>query len=127
MMHAPMPSADLPMAYLRLRGTATLIQTLIQAASHHTGISADAITSPCRKQELARTRFAIMRVAHESGKPFAAIGRSFGRRDSSTIVHGVARARKLEAASAPFAELVNALRLACVDACVDTRVVVVVG
>jgi chromosomal replication initiation ATPase DnaA len=87
-----------------------LIHRLVERAAEITGISREELVGKSRLWDVAYTRFAIVQVAHESGRSLSQIARALGYRDHTSALHACRRAPGLESSDADFAELVRALR-----------------
>lgn len=87
-----------------------LIARLVDRAAESTDIPKAELVGLSRQRDAAWTRFAIMAVAREHGKPYAQIGRVLGDRDHTSVIHGIARAYEIEATDPDFAELMRLLR-----------------
>lgn len=86
------------------------IASLVDRAVELTCIPRGDIVGPAKYREASYTRFAIIRVAKDSGRTFTQIGRALGR-DHTTILAGYRRALELERTDADVAELIRLLRL----------------
>jgi chromosomal replication initiator protein len=93
----------------RARLSITVIQS---AVAHVWGVSATALASKSRAQEVARPRQAAMLIARELlNSHLTEIGSAFGGRDHSTVIHSLERARFLRKTDTRFAERLNAVLL----------------
>jgi hypothetical protein len=73
-----------------------MVADVIQAAAIYFDLSTKAFTGPLRVAEIAQPRMIAMMVARDiTGASTTLIGRAFGGRDHSTIIHGANRARDL--------------------------------
>jgi len=75
-----------------------LIARVIEAVAQHEGVSAETMLSPLRTREAVAARRKALYLAYKmSGKSLPEIGRRFGGRDHTTVLHAVrtieARAR----------------------------------
>ena len=80
------------------------ISDVIRAASLASGLGADELRSPGRNARLATWRQAAMAVARKrarlvTGDPvsYPLIGKAFGRRDHTTVMHAVRKAERPDA------------------------------
>jgi len=81
------------------------------AACKHFGVSDDEIVSPSRAARIAWPRHAAMFLARElTDESLPAIGREFGGRDHSTVLHACRRAGERIAKDAEAAKAVETLR-----------------
>jgi chromosomal replication initiator protein len=87
-----------------------LVHRLVDRASKLTAIPAEDIFGFDKTAETSMTRFAVMAVAKEAGKSFPQIGKLFGGRDHTSIIHACKRAIEFEAGDEDFAELISLLR-----------------
>lgn len=92
----------------------SLVRRLVMRASIWTGISQAELLSPGRKRDTSWTRFAIARVAQESGRSLWQIAGVFGQ-DHSSVLHGIERSREIEKVDPDFAELLRLLRIEARD------------
>lgn len=95
---------------LRFRFGVALIRHLIEAASLVTEIHPATIIGPQRTRRVAYVRFAIMAVARECQKSLPQIAHELGRSDHTTVIHGLAQAKRLEREDPDFATLARFLR-----------------
>jgi chromosomal replication initiator protein len=78
--------------YPRTAQPTRTLQQIQDAACRHFGLSADEILSSSRAARVAWPRQVAMYLARElTGESLPAIGRHFGRRDHSTVLHAVRR------------------------------------
>lgn len=87
-----------------------LVHRLVDRAAKLTAIPAEDIFGFDKTAETAITRFAVMAVAKEAGKSFPQIGKLFGGRDHTSVIHACRRATDLEQTDEDFAELIGLLR-----------------
>ena len=92
----------------------SLIRRLVVRASAWTGITEAELLGIGRKRDTSWTRFAIARVAHESGRSLWQIAGVFGQ-DHSRVLHGIQRSHVIEKQDADFAELLRLLRIEARD------------
>lgn len=69
----------------------------LEAVARAFGLKTAELLSPCRKAELAQARFAAMLIYRERGLSLPAIADATGRKDHSTVMHGIQRAAHLVA------------------------------
>lgn len=93
------------------RPSMNIIKQMVERAYMVTGYTPDEITGPSRMRDLAETRFAVMLAAHRRGLSTPRIGTFLGRRDHSTVVYGIRRARHLAATDAGFSALLGTLEM----------------
>lgn len=75
------------------------------------GLCAIDMTSNRRSHAVARPRQVAMYLArHMTKRSLPEIGRSFGNRDHTTVMHAIGRIDSLMTSDAAFAERVNALQ-----------------
>jgi chromosomal replication initiator protein len=66
------------------------VRRVLEATASHFGTTVDALTSPSRTQPLTRRRQVAMFAARRvTGRSLPFIARHIGRKDHSTILHGV--------------------------------------
>lgn len=70
------------------------VDAVIAEAANAFGVSVDDLTGDSRQFPLVRYRHVAMAAARSFGHSFPVIGRAFGGRDHTTVIHGV---RKVEA------------------------------
>ena len=75
-------------------------------------VEAGALRAYSRRAEMCELRFAAFLALHEHGMSSPQIGRLFGGRDHSSVLHGIGRARALASVDPDFVWLVDALRAA---------------
>ncbi len=86
------------------------VERLVVAASKVTGQAPRDITSHRRSQRLSRTRWAVMRAARQvTDASLPEIGAALGRRDRSTVRHGLDQADVLSGCDADFVDLCAAI------------------
>lgn len=69
------------------------------------------LTGPCRKRQFARPRQVAMYLSRQlTGKSFPDIGRLFGGRDHTTVIHAVRQVERLMQIDGDFAADVEVLR-----------------
>lgn len=67
-----------------------LIARVIETVAHHEGVSAETMLSPLRTREAVTARRKALYLAYRmSGKSLPEIGRRFGGRDHTTVLHAV--------------------------------------
>lgn len=72
------------------RARATAIAEIIAEVAKETGLTVAMIVGDRRSRPIVAARhMAHWRVARETGASLAAIGRAFGDRDHTTIIHGI--------------------------------------
>lgn len=92
-------------------GDVARIQRLV---AQHYRIALIEMTSARREQPIARARQVGMYLARElTPMSYPAIGRLFGKRDHTTVIHGVRLIERLMVEDAEFAAAVNKLREEC--------------
>lgn len=70
----------------------------------------DDMTSPCRQRYVARPRQVGMYLAHKvAGRSYLQIGRAFGNRDHTTVIHACRQVERLCADDPAFAATVREL------------------
>lgn len=80
------------------------------------GITRAELFKPCRRRSIARPRQIAMWIVRQSGRySLPEIGRAFGGRDHTTILHGVRLVNAMMQADAEFAGLVLRAWAHCVD------------
>lgn len=88
-------------------------QRVLKAACHEFQVPHEALIGPSRDRGLANARFAVALVLREAD-PFKyttpVIAAVVQRKDHTTILHGIKRARELVATDADYAAKVEALR-----------------
>jgi chromosomal replication initiator protein len=66
------------------------IAAVRSAVAHYYGMAAGEMVSPDRRRVIAHPRQLAMALARElTGKPLSLIGRHFGGRDHTTVIHAV--------------------------------------
>lgn len=71
-------------------GRAVTIRRVISRTARHFGLVADDLVGPSRRKTVAHARGMAMYLArYMTGASLAAIGRSFGGRDHTTVMHGI--------------------------------------
>jgi hypothetical protein len=83
---------------------------LVRKVSALTGIPEVSLTAKSRDEDARVARFAIMRVALESGRSLMQIARVLGGMHHTSVAHGIFRSRQIEKTDAEFAELLRLLR-----------------
>jgi chromosomal replication initiation ATPase DnaA len=74
------------------RNRAPLIAEIIAEVAKETGLTVALLVGDRRSRPIAAARhYAFWRAARETGASLAAIGRMFGERDHTTILHGIRR------------------------------------
>jgi hypothetical protein len=87
------------------------LQPVLAATGRIFGTAPVMIQGAGRCRELALPRFAFYLVVRQQlGLSLPSIGRFMGKRDHTTVMHGIERARDLIDRDAEFAEKVEALR-----------------
>ncbi len=87
------------------------IDEVIRTVSEYFGIRASDLTGPKRTQNIARSRqVAVYLVKSLTVKSLSEIGRRFGNRDHSTVLHSVRRVEKMMAEDNRFANDIEMLR-----------------
>jgi len=87
----------------------TRIADLIEIAEYITGVPASEIAGPDRTDRVCRVRNAVAVVAHELGRSYPQLGAAL-HRDHTTIMSGVARAKKLAGREHEYADLIQEIR-----------------
>ncbi len=85
------------------------IRRLVAIAARCEGVSPAALLSQSREHSLARVRFAVYDAARGLGYSYAQIARQLNRRDHTTVMYGIQRAKELRAGNPDFAELCGIL------------------
>lgn len=88
-------------------------QRVMKAACHEFQVPHEALIGPSRDRSLANARFAVALVLREADPlkyTFPVIAAVVRRKDHTTIIHGVRRARELVEQDALYAARVEALR-----------------
>ncbi|MFM9943037.1 MAG: helix-turn-helix domain-containing protein [Hyphomicrobiaceae bacterium] len=77
----PLPAAELAVTRVK-------IQTIFEVITRHYGVTVDEILSPDRTRRVVEPRQMGMYLAHRfSGRSLPEIGRRFGGRDHTTVLH----------------------------------------
>jgi chromosomal replication initiator protein len=95
-----------------------VIGRVIEVVAQHEGVSAETMLSPLRTREAVAARRKALYLAYRmSGKSLPEIGRRFGGRDHTTVLHAV-RTMETQASADPIfqAELTGLARAAAPDA-----------
>lgn len=82
---------------------------IIERAADLTGIPASDITGPRRHAAICRVRWAVMAALRDKGLSLPQVGARLGRRDHTTIMHGLARAEAMARDDFGFRKLVREL------------------
>ena len=83
------------------------VSAIMHRVARYSGVPVEQLKGPRLHTRIAYPRFAVYYLAHvETDKTSVSIGRAIGGRDHSTILHGIARARKLIMTDPGFADLV---------------------
>lgn len=86
-------------------------KTVIRAAAHLYGFEPRQITGPRRGKDLCRVRHIAMHVVCETKRhSLPQVGRFFGNRDHTTVLHGHRKVRAMAAMSAEIAAEVEMVR-----------------
>lgn len=97
-----------PVVPVRVVGAVGRIQKTV---ADRFGLSLSAMLGPCRSRRIARARQIAMFLVRElTPLSLPNIGRRFGGRDHTTILHGIRTVKSLIAADPVFAARVNSLR-----------------
>lgn len=80
---------------------------IVHHAAKLTGYSYSAIIGSSRQAPIVRIRWAIMLAMRKRGLSTPQIGRMLGKRDHSTVMHGLERAEALLTSDDDFAALVS--------------------
>jgi chromosomal replication initiator protein len=92
------------------RGRARTVEEIQQATCERLGVSPEALRSPDRSAQVAWARQVAMYLARElTDATLPAIGRAFGGRNHTTVLHACRRASERIAADADAYELVRGL------------------
>jgi len=87
------------------------VAEIVEAVSRRLGLSPRDVRSPRRAQPLARARHLIAYLAHDhAGFSLPALGQALGKRDHTTVLHSVRKARELVSEDDAFAHLARTLR-----------------
>lgn len=102
------------------RRRACTVEEIQRATCERLGVSPDALRSPDRTARVAWARQVAMYLARElTGATLPAIGRAFGGRNHTTVLHACRRATERIAADAEAYELVRSLTADLQDADAD--------
>jgi chromosomal replication initiator protein len=87
------------------------VRRVLEATAAHFGTTVEALRSPARTQPLSRRRQVAMHVARKvTGRSLPFIARHIGRKDHSTILHGVRRVKtRIDAGDGETVAAVNAI------------------
>ena len=95
---APKRAYAIPQA--RVRGPS--ITEIIAAVAVETGLTVAMLVGDRRSRPIVAARhLAYWRVARETGASLAAIGRAFGDRDHTTIIHGIRKHEQRHGLNSP--------------------------
>ena len=72
-----------------------LVRRIQQSVAAHFDIPLESMRSSCRTKAVSRPRQVAMFLARKSGQNFSSIGRRFGGRDHSTVIHAVRTIERL--------------------------------
>jgi hypothetical protein len=72
-----------------------LVRHIQQSVAAHFDIPLESMRSSCRTKAVSRPRQVAMFLARKSGQNFSSIGRRFGGRDHSTVIHAVRTIERL--------------------------------
>lgn len=86
------------------------ISQVIAATAWVTGISVEDIRGKSRFKRICRARQAAMFIAREAGNGFSAIGRAFGGKDHSTVIHACEKVPIYEMYETGYSALLRAIR-----------------
>lgn len=103
----------------RLETVSRTIRAIANATAHIFGVDPADLLGSTRRGNLMEARFAAYWVArHATSNSLPQIGLHMGRRDHTTIMHGIARAEQMRAADAGYRQITDALanRVRKVDA-----------
>ena len=96
---------------LRLAERKVSIDEIIRCTAEHFNLRQSDLVGPKRSQQYARPRHIAMFLAKNlTAKSYPSIGRHFGGRDHTTVIHGVRRIEKLKASDHNVARTVRQLR-----------------
>jgi chromosomal replication initiator protein len=96
---------------LRANDRRITIEEIQKKVSAHFNIRLAEMTSPRRARAVARPRQVAMYLAKQlTQRSLPEIGRRFGNRDHTTVMHAVKTIEKLKAVDAAFAEDVDLLK-----------------
>ena len=96
------------------------VQTIIRAASRHSGYSPGDLISRRHQAPLARVRHIVMYLSHRlTSMSFPKIGQLLGDRDHTTIMHGVRKIERLIQIEDRLADDIAAIRALAVES--DTQ------
>lgn len=87
----------------------TPFKATVCAVSDAFGIDPASLLERTRLRPIAYARFAIMRLMHDSGYSYSAIGRRLGMNHAS-VMHGAAKAEKLAQESREYHQALTAAR-----------------
>lgn len=93
----------------------TTASDILAALSHEFRVEPWAITGQRRHEPIISARLAGYAIARALEWSYPAIGRAFGMRDKSTIIHGVKRAAERVTTDANFAASMRRLHAALVS------------
>jgi chromosomal replication initiation ATPase DnaA len=82
-----------------------------QAVAAHFDIPVESMRSDERGREFSRPRQVAMFLARKSGQNFTAIGRRFGGRDHTTVIHAVRTIERLMATDPTLNEAITSLSI----------------
>lgn len=85
------------------------VRNILNEAANHAGVTIRALVSSTRTARICRARHAAMLALRRRGLSYPKIARILGRRDHTTVIHGVRRAIHLRSAEPDFAELCERL------------------
>lgn len=102
-----------------------MIRDIKQAVAEHYRVEVELLEGPLRTQRPTRIRNMAFWLCRELTKAsFPEIGRAFGDRDHSTVMHGVQRIQARSQVDAETAASFNQLRAQLIDAAPHTRAIV---
>lgn len=81
------------------------IAMAVKLAADHTGMNPEHITGPSQRRIHARARQCVMYAAHQAGKSLTLIGSVLGKRDHTTVLHGVRTVKSALEKGEPWANL----------------------
>jgi chromosomal replication initiator protein len=107
-----MVESPAPDAVADARPVFVAVDAVVRRASMRAGVTVEQLRGAQRDRRTARARWAAMIVLREGGMSTPQIGRTFGDRDHSTVLHGLREGAALAASDANFAGMVRTLRAA---------------
>jgi len=95
----------------RRRTGSLSIDSILKVAAEFFGVPVDLLTGPSRRQPVTRARHVSMYLCKSlTNAPLKTIGRSFGGRDHSTVIHACRTVEKRAAADSELQETIGELK-----------------